>query len=357
MLLLRNWGRKNGPFLQGLHLMYPIAALIAPLVVQPFLMERTIPSVNVTNTSDTGDVIRDLPPFNESLLMPAFAVYTFNRSIISTRPADSQPGRSMLYFVFIINTGLLLLLALISFIQFWFDPHIKRNKTDNDTDKDTLPVKKRAFEKCLWLFFILSAICLGSLENGYSGLLFTFVVKYLDWSKSKSTFLLTISSSGSAVGRLVGILASSFIKPKIILGVDYVLILASVLCLTFLVHLHPMVVWVCCSVLPLGGATIFAANITWARNFFHVSGVFTSFYLIGYSVGELSGPPLIGYLFTHLHELWYCFLLLIYVGLMLLLYTVLLLLHCFLCHKPEELILNIPEKKAMLDETNVKTIM
>ena len=385
MFLLRYWGSKNGPFLQGLHLMYAVAAIISPQVAQPFLMPRPVYPDNVTNTSDAGNafLMRSTSEVNgsfstSSMLLNAGSssnvtesmevistpsvILFYNSNYSNESTIASQTMKSRLYYVYVINASFLLLLAIISFIPFCYEPHISRSRQmENLLENEKPKMKKRVFEKFVWFIFCVSNLCLGSLEVSYSGLLLTFVVEHLNWSKSNGTLLLTISASCYAFARLVGILASSFVKPSVILGVDYVIVLASLFCLTVLVHVHPAVVWVCCSLMPLGVATIFASNLTWTRDFFHVSGVFTSFYMSGYSIGSLGGPALIGYLYKHLHALWYFYMLIIFAGTLSFLYTVLLLLSCFInySHTHKEPELNIVEMRGMLDpvplENNIAT--
>ena len=307
--------------------MHPIAALLAPQVARPFLMVRQFLLANVTNVSNINGITWQLPPSSERPSSPSLQ-NSYNETAAYQ---DAEENRSKIHYVYIINACVLFLLGLMSFMPFCYGSHSpEASQLETIPEKVKPLVQKRVFDTCIWIVFFLTAFCLGSLEVSLEGLLFTFVVEYLSWTKSNAAFLLTVSALCQLFGRISGILAATFLTSKIILFIDYILILSSLLCLIILLHVHPAVVWVCCCVYSLGAATVFATSLTWARDFLQVSGVFTSLFMVGHATGILAGPTLTGHLYKQVHPLWFCYMLTIFAGALSVLYAILLLFKCFI---------------------------
>ena len=307
--------------------MHPIAALLAPQVARPFLMVRQFLLANVTNISNINGITRQLSPSSDRSSTPSLQ----NSYTGTSAFQDIDENRSKIYYIYIINACILFFLGFMSFILFCYGSHTPRTSQLEKIPKKVKPsVQKSVFDTGIWIVFFLTAFCLGSLEVSLEGLLFTFVVEYLSWTKSNAAFLLTVSALCQLFGRISGIPAATFLTSKIILFIDYILILSSLLCLIALLHVHPAVVWVCCCVYSLGAATVFATSLTWARDFLQVSGVFTSLFMVGHATGILAGPTLTGHFYKQVHPLWFCYMLTIFAGALSVLYAILLLFKCFI---------------------------
>ncbi len=50
--IIHIWGKENPPFMQILHFMYGVGALVAPFLVEPFLLNKE--TDDITNSTDTS---------------------------------------------------------------------------------------------------------------------------------------------------------------------------------------------------------------------------------------------------------------------------------------------------------------
>ena len=58
--MLKIWGKEHGPWMQALHTVYGLGALVGPLICEPFLAEKQKYKNAVKNLTRTNMLIVDL---------------------------------------------------------------------------------------------------------------------------------------------------------------------------------------------------------------------------------------------------------------------------------------------------------
>ncbi len=161
----------------------------------------------------------------------------------------------------------------------------------------------------LILLFIFYFLYVG-MEVTYGGLIMTFSVKYLDWSKSEGTMLTSVFWGSFAVGRGLAIFLAKCLSPAIMLIVDLVLSCLALGGLVMALDSNHFVLWLCTAMLGVGMASIFPTGITWAERYMRVTGKATAVFVVGSALGEMALPALTGFLFQSAGAMWLMYVLL-----------------------------------------------
>jgi len=105
-------------------------------------------------------------------------------------------------------------------------------------------------------FYVFYA-CLEIIPRGF---LTTFTAKYLGWSTKKSTLINSIYSVCLFAGRLVGVPLSALLRPRSILAVNLLVILASSLFMLLAEWRDGLLVWPAAGLLGYGVSTTFGSK-------------------------------------------------------------------------------------------------
>lgn len=133
-------------------------------------------------------------------------------------------------------------------------------------------------------------------EVGFGGWVYTYALS-MGLASETSAFLVTSLFWGAlTLGRLVSIPIAARVRPRTILLVDILGTLASVLLILALPR-SAWALWVGIFGAGFSLASIFPTVITWSERRITVSGLVTSIFLVGASVGAMFLPWLIGQLF------------------------------------------------------------
>ncbi len=177
---------------------------------------------------------------------------------------------------------------------------------DNTSEKNPQDEEKktsRKFEVQISALFFVFNLFYGGIEVGYAGLLMTFAVKYLGWSKSRGTDVTAVLQGSNAAITAVAVILARYVKPNHMLIASITLVTASMLFLSIFATQLPMCLWFCTTGLGMGYATIMPSSYTWVNSFMTVSGGFSSAYWSGFFTGFMTIPAFSGYLFQNVHPM------------------------------------------------------
>ena len=292
-------GEEAGPFMHSIHFGFSIGGILSPLTAEPFLAQKNCktenPSQNITNTSISTTI-----------------------PIPTTTEECKEYGETRVYWAYAIGGALMLSAAIPFLVLYCKSGRYSRNsKKEVEMEKSTdesngnLPVLSLKL-KIVFLFF-LSALLANycGIEGRFSGLLMTFVVEHLDWTKSNGAHVNTVFWASFSAGRFLGIIVTRFLKPKTML-IIYLLLLtatfggflaASLFNITWLI-------WAMTAVSGLAMSIVFPSIFTWtAESILPVTGTISGIYLLTVSGANMLLPLLYGYLMDNYTQLWFAYLL------------------------------------------------
>ena len=161
----------------------------------------------------------------------------------------------------------------------------------------------------LVLLFFFYFLYVG-MEVTYGGLILTFAVKYLGWTKSQGTLLTSVFWGSFALARGVAIFFGMCMSPALMLIADLVLTCLALAGLVMGLESNHLIIWFCTAILGAGMASIFPAGITWAERYMHITGKATSVFVVGSALGEMIVPALTGFLFEAKGPMWLLYIML-----------------------------------------------
>ncbi len=174
----------------------------------------------------------------------------------------------------------------------------EKGKEGEDEHKST-----RGFEIKISILFFVFNVFYGGIEVGYAGLLMTFAVKYLGWSKTQGTDVTAVLQGSNAAITAVAVIIAKYVKPNHMLAASISMVTTSMLLLSVLAPRFPVSLWLSTAGLGVGYATIMPSSYTWVNGFMRVSGTFSSAYWSGFFTGFMVVPALSGFLFQTVHPM------------------------------------------------------
>ena len=155
------------------------------------------------------------------------------------------------------------------------------------------------------LVFIFNIFNAG-IEIGHAGLLVTFAVEYLNWSKSTSAWLQIVLQCSTCIVTVVCIPLSKYIRPNILITLDLVVLNVALVTEVLFVDYHNAVMWTCTAAVGLGYGIIVPSTLAWLETVIDINGKFSSIFWSGYFTGYMALPALSGFMFNEVDPL--CFL-------------------------------------------------
>ena len=319
-MILAVWGQANGPWMQGLHCTSGIGAILAPLIASPFLTARrrhpdditnNVTSYNMTSYSNHTDAFPSTPHTSPAMILG-------NISDLGFEEGNLHVQGWKLFMAYCISGMTLLISALCMFFLFCLRnryPDIKRTTTHaekkldnmNDVPLETKQKKntpkwnliksdKMFHFQMLFLVALFDAVvCLVAVN--YGNFVFSFAVKYLDWTNNAA---LSVTSAywGSFIGgRGLAVAISKVLHPARLLLLCILLGLASSIPLLFFARAHPAVLWACTVGFGIAMSPMFATSVSLMGRYIRVSGPEGAVLVTATLIGEMTGPVLVSLLF------------------------------------------------------------
>ena len=323
MTILHLWGQKSTLLLLGMHVLYTIGGFTVPLLSEPFMTSRqdcpilnasiTSPCFHHNETAITVDLNinstseslspRTLTPEDQKTVL--CGQFTSPDSTASNFPETrSLRCDSKIKYVYLIIGLYAGIVAVLNSITYWKIP-VKLEIFKGSKRSEHLRKATQSLTVLTYILFIMFNFCFGGQEMTFSGLLFTYATEHVGLSTIEGSLLVSALFACYGIGRVGGMVVAKFISPRALLLVD---ILCGSVAAFFLVYFtvkSPRALWVCTIVGGLALSTVFCSALIWAREFVPVGGKFTSIYVIAYTTGMMTWPPLTGFLVRERGPQWF----------------------------------------------------
>ena len=270
MQLIKIWGEDHEPWMQALHCVLVVGALLGPLIATPFLSHEDNIAGDVT--SSHGNKMN--------------ALY-------------AKPTTRVKYAYFI--AGLLLHFHCLLFLIL----HLRGNKTCLISKNNKEKMKEdKLHNKCFeisfaslvfvfnWMYCILEITC-GNYLTSYS-------VEELNWSKTSGATLTSVFWASFTFERGTGIFIVRLVSTEILIFSMSILTILSLIPVVFFVHIHYSIMWMSTVLFGFFISTIYASGLTFANMYIPFTGGIGGLFIAAGSLGDLTCPIFIVPLFdTH----------------------------------------------------------
>ncbi|XP_035826610.1 sodium-dependent glucose transporter 1-like [Aplysia californica] len=167
-------------------------------------------------------------------------------------------------------------------------------------------------------------------EDTFGSFLMTFVVReFKDLSKSQGAYITAIYWASFACSRFLMIFLARILSPTHILTLCGCVNFLSFSCFTISVHLRAITgVTVLAAFAGLGMSALFPSGLSWCESkLLPVTPRLASGIFFASSIGTMTNPLLIGYLMEEVSNIWFCYVLLVQVSALGVVFT---FLNCFI---------------------------
>ncbi|XP_013395625.1 sodium-dependent glucose transporter 1A [Lingula anatina] len=314
-LCLSLWGKKSGPYMQSLHFAFGIGAVLAPAMVDPLLSGRksSLPQNGTRYNTTFIDVVslaRWHPEGNETdtaHVVPYVSGRTYNISFDNMGDDGNEEDmwtESRIQYAFFAITTYLFICSIFFFVSCFQDSDsstYKRQDQKRQSDCSDTALKTRSHSLrfkipflCLLIFFYL---LIAGLDIAFGAFITTFAFDVLHWPKEKAANLSTVYWGSLAAVRGVSIIVSKFLNSSVMIISDLLLLITSLFAMVFLIEKFEFAMWIGTAMSGIGLASLYAAGISWAERYIHISGKISALFSIGGGAGKFVFPPLIGHFF------------------------------------------------------------
>ena len=274
--------------MQAYHCVFAIGTFIGPWVTKPFLAQVTTrvsndTTLNTTLQNVTGNITKQEETFTvtgESTIMYPF----------------------MIIGLFYIANGVIYMVAYFVTRNDPTEELSRKKDSGQDKDKDADAIKPNPNQQKLWymlpmvfMTFLRFASAVG-MEVTFTSFLMPFSVKALKWKKSDGLLATTVYYGSFAGSRILAILMAMVVSPTKMATFNTVLILTACIILSSCIHLYPVVLIVCSSLLGIGQGSLYGSSMSWASKYIHVSRKVGTIFTTGSWTGGSALPALAGHI-------------------------------------------------------------
>ena len=311
-----------------MHVLYTIGGFIVPLLSEPFMTSRhNCPLLN-TSYSATCNAVLSQPntshmpvDYSDTITSESLSMETVTpedpltvlceqlsllnqTASANLRKTTNYLCNSQIKYVYLIIGLYAGIIAILNGITYWKSP-VKLEIIKGDKKRETPRKVSRTLTVLTYVLFIMFNFCFGGQEMTFSGLLFTFTTEHVGMSTIEGSLLVSALFACYGLGRLGGMVVAKFVTPRALLLVDLVCGVIAAFFLAYFTVKSPTAIWVCTIVGGLALSTVFCSALIWARDFVPVGGRFTSVYVIAYTTGMMTWPPLTGFLVRERGPQWF----------------------------------------------------
>ena len=160
-----------------------------------------------------------------------------------------------------------------------------------------------------------------ALECAYLGLVVTFVVRQLSWTKTMSMFIVSVLAVAVLVAMGCAAVLSKWLPSKVIVITDIIVTFVASVVLSIFVMYHEAVIWVCSIVITMACATSSPAILAWAAQEIPPSTKVSAAYISSFATNLFLGATVFAFFFHKYGPMWFCYLTVIYSFILILLFT------------------------------------
>ena len=330
------WGAECSPFMLAIHFAFSAGGIISPFVAQPFLATKVFVNstspVPLVNNSNIDSVVSYSDKADHNFKHDGHGVSLDYISYVSALPNNTVAsdsggkahvanyGDTTIQYSFLI-AAVLSLTSAVPFLVLYLTSETKP-KDDASKKQDITEVNLESCRRPSYLPFKFKFLCLvilcaimfiyNAVEDNFTGLLMTFSISHLGWSKSHGTIATSLDWASFAIGRFIGIFLVRCIKTSTILtGHLVILVLSFTAFLITSLTSQAYLIWAFVPLVGFSKSVILPSVFSWTEErILPVTGKIASLYLVTGSAGSMVTPLLFGYLMEERGSIWYIFLLL-----------------------------------------------
>ncbi|XP_074660196.1 sodium-dependent glucose transporter 1-like [Tubulanus polymorphus] len=157
--------------------------------------------------------------------------------------------------------------------------------------------KATGFKVQLMILLCFFLLCYVGMEVTYGGLVMTFAVDYLRWTKREGSYLTSVFWGSFAATRGLCIFVARYLRPAVMLIIDLCITVVTLLVMLFMVQSYSVSMWIGTAMLGVGMASIFPTGIAWAERYINVTSKVAAWFVMAAALGEMALPVLTGFLF------------------------------------------------------------
>lgn len=246
------------------------------------------------------------PSLTDQVNNSTSAVY--NNTVIRRRkPASVESGdileavtnMSRVQMAYLIIGAMLLVNGFLFCGLYCYD----RYKTDLSIYEDSYqgqdrfgnPCKRYMIMSMMFLFFLAYI----GMETTFGGLLMTFTVNFMGWTKDKGAIVTAIFWGSLAAGRGFSIFIANCFRPTCMLAVDVSLMLIGSVLLSFGISYYSSILWIGTLTLGFGMSSMFPTAVSWVDQHFKMTGKSTAILVMGSAMGQMVVPVTTGYFYEY----------------------------------------------------------
>ena len=319
ILVLGSCWKNTAPFLQLLYLFYYVGVMCSQWLAKPFTKFITIIKPNDTEILSYKHLV-DISHLN------GFNVANVTGGLTNETASNLEPGLSnrtmtveavdikstyMLTGVIVTVVAFLVLLYVIHHCT-WRQVFKKQlTKSEKAQQKDETPKLNPGLIVKVALVVAVLNFQLAT-ESTYLGLLVTFVVRQLSWTKTMSMSIVSVLAVAGLVARAVASVLANWVPPKAIVTFDITVNFVAAVVLSIFVNHHPSVMWICSVAITMACATAGPAILAWAADEIPPSIKVNAAYMTTYATNLFLGPTVIAFFFNSFSPMWLCYLTVLY---------------------------------------------
>lgn len=315
--------RYKQPVIQGGTAMWSLGASICPFLVSPFLVdlpqEKTSSESPLTDNT-TGNI-------NETM-----ALNNSNDFTETTVVAALTNIENVRYAYFIVGMCIAVI-SILFFIAFFLQGGTCENDGVTITqEREKLHGDHLSFKIPMLVLLFFFFVFYIWYEGVTGGLLSVFVIQGLNWPVHLGPLITSVYYGAHGLGRLLGIPISMCLSAATMLTCNLVLTIAAFIVMYFAPLADTDIfMWISAGMAGFAMSTTFASMLLWISNHMTITGAAGSVFLMGTSVGGMTGAALVGYLFQNHTHMWLVYLSIIAVVAHIILFT--LMYFIAYCHK------------------------
>ncbi|CAH1783063.1 unnamed protein product [Owenia fusiformis] len=311
VFLIAIWGRKSSPFVQFLFFAMGVGTCISPLLANLF--------VTPTESGKSGNDTIVFEISFDNVTAPLTMATAETAFPIRGRELRMETDAKYVYVIIGSYLGLIGLLFCGIAIKFGsiyaVRPGVRHDvNTVNNDDGLMIPTwnqmnKRYGIKMLIFVFLIYFAY--GGFHITISGLVTTFAIHGLHWTKDHGTIIASVYGGAVTLSCVLGVFATKILSLSQMISIQILTIILSMIIMVAFVQLHASVLWVTIILAGLASGSLNATIYSWFQtNVMQITGIVASSSIIGKSLSAMSVPLVAAALMENVHYMCFSYLIL-----------------------------------------------
>ena len=215
----------------------------------------------------------------------------------------------------------------------------KQQKDAKDARKNIPDEKSMSFKVKAFILILLASLMMSYcvMEDGFASFLMTFTLNRLNWNKDTGSYITTVFWACFVTGRFFGIFIVGCCKQSTMLTTYLCFIALSSIgfLLASIFSVIPLI-WIFTGTLGFSMSIVFPCIFGWtSENILKITGKISSMFLVSAGLGAMLFPLLVGYLMEYVSPLWFAYMLVVFMGITVSIYTTIRFLAHYFVHRKD----------------------